>query len=102
MSYLEASRTTLKEFQTYNLAYAIKQEDARHNAAIQAWFNQTVKATKGSGKSTKSAYKNFKDFYDHEKEFNNILSPNIEKKKLTLADKNRLINKRIKEGTNGS
>ena len=39
MSYVEAARTTLVEFEVYNTAYAIKQEDIRFNAAIQAWYN---------------------------------------------------------------
>lgn len=67
MSYVEAARTTLVEFEVYNTAYAIKQEDIRFNAAIQAWYNQTVQATKGKGKSVRSAYRTFNEFYDHEK-----------------------------------
>lgn len=102
MSYTEAARTTLVEFEVYNTAYAIKQEDIRFNAAIQAWYNQTVQATKGKGKSVRSAYRTFNEFYDHEKEFSKIFKPEDtapRSRTLSLADKNRIINQTKKGGS---
>ena len=100
MTFQEASRTTLEEFEIYNTAYLIQQEDRRYNSAIQAWFNQTVQATKGSGKSAKSAYRTFDDFYNHKKEFDKIFSKEEVKqdKRLSLADRNRRLNQSLKEG----
>ena len=100
MTFLEASQTTLEEFEIYNMAYLIKQEDRRYNSAIQAWFNQTVQATKGKGKSAKSAYRTFDDFYNHKKEFDKIFKKDEVKpnnKRLSLADRNRRLNQSLKE-----
>ena len=102
MSYLEASRTTLVEYEVYNTAYAIKQEDIRFNSAIQAWYNQTVQATKGKGKSTRPAYRSFNEFYNHKEEFSKIFKPAdtaSRSQALSLADKNRIINQRTKGGS---
>lgn len=96
MSFLEASRTTLEEFAVYNKAYAIQQEEKRYQAAIQAWFHQLAKATKGKGKRMRSAYESFEDFYNHKEEFDKIFEP--AKKRVTLADKNRLLNQFMKGG----
>lgn len=101
MTFLEASRTTLEEFEIYNMAYLIQQEDMRYHSAIQAWFNQTVQATKGKGKSTKSAYKTFDDFYNHKDEFDKIFNKEqvkqVNNKRLSLADRNRRLNQSMKE-----
>lgn len=82
------------------MAYLIQQEDMRYHSAIQAWFNQTVQATKGKGKSARSAYKTFDDFYNHKNEFDKIFSKNEvkqENKRLSLADRNRRLNQSMKE-----
>lgn len=100
MTFLEASRTTLEEFEIYNKAYLIQQEDMRYHSAIQAWFNQTVQATKGKGKSAKSAYRTFDDFYNHKEEFDKIFKKDDVKpnnKRLSLADRNRRLNQSMKE-----
>lgn len=100
MTFLEASRTTLEEFEIYNKAYLIQQEDMRYHSAIQAWFNQTVQATKGKGKSAKSAYRTFDDFYNHKEEFDKIFKKNEVKpnnKRLSLADRNRRLNQSMNE-----
>lgn len=101
MTFLEASRTTLEEFEIYNMAYLIQQEDMRYHSAIQAWFNQTVQATKGKGKSARSAYKTFDDFYNHKDEFDKIFNKEevkqVNNKRLSLADRNRRLNQSIKE-----
>src|SRR5699024_907003 len=57
---------TLVEYQLGMEAYALKETYRREDMALQAWFNQTVQATKGSGKHPKPAYKNFSEFYDTE------------------------------------
>ncbi len=101
MTFLEASRTTLEEFEIYNMAYLIQQEDLRYHSAIQAWFNQTVQATKGKGKSARSAYKTFDDFYNHKDEFDKIFNKEevkqVNNKRLSLADRNRRLNQSMKE-----
>lgn len=101
MTFLEASRTTLEEFEIYNMAYLIQQENMRYHSAIQAWFNQTVQATKGKRKSARSAYKTFDDFYNHKDEFDKIFNKEevkqVNNKRLSLADKNRRLNQSIRE-----
>lgn len=101
MTFQEASRTTLEEFEIYNTAYLIQQEDRRYNSAIQAWFNQTVQATKGKGKSAKSAFKTFDDFYNHTDEFDKIFKKDnvgqVKRKKMSLADRNRRLNQSMRE-----
>lgn len=101
MTFLEASRTTLEEFEIYNMAYLIQQEDMRYHSAIQAWFNQTVQATKGKGKSARSAYKTFDDFYNHRDEFDKIFNKEevkqVNNKRLNLADRNRRLNQSMRE-----
>ena len=101
MTFLEASQTTLEEFEIYNMAYLIQQEDMRYHSAIQAWFNQTVQATKGKGKSARSAYRTFDDFYNHKDEFDKIFNKKevkqVNNKRLSLADRNRRLNQSIKE-----
>lgn len=101
MTFQEASRTTLEEFEIYNTAYLIKQEDMRYHSAIQAWFNQTVQATKGKGKSARSAYKTFDDFYNHKNEFDKIFKKDevgqVKQKKMSLADRNRRLNQSMRE-----
>lgn len=100
MTFLEASRTTLEEFEIYNKAYLIQQEGMRYHSAIQAWFNQTVQATKGKGKSARSAYKTFDDFYNHKNEFDKIFKKDEvkqENKRLSLADRNRRLNQSMRE-----
>lgn len=101
MTFQEASQTTLEEFEIYNTAYLIKQEDMRYHSAIQAWFNQTVQATKGKGKSARSAYRTFDDFYNHKNEFDKIFRKDdveqVKQKKMSLADRNRRLNQSMKE-----
>ena len=79
MTFLEASRTTLEEFQIYNMAYLIQQEDKRYNAAIQAWFNQTVQD-------------------EFEKIFKKEDAKQVKTQKMSLADKNRRLNQIGKGG----
>lgn len=101
MTFKEASRTTLEEFEIYNTAFLIQQEDMRYHSAIQAWFNQTVQATKGKGKSARSAFKTFDDFYNHKDEFDKIFKKDdvgqVRQKKMSLADKNRRLNQSMRE-----
>lgn len=101
MTFKEASRTTLEEFEIYNTAYLIQQEDMRYHSAIQAWFNQTVQATKGKGKSVRSAFKTFDDFYNHKDEFDKIFKKDdvgqVKQKKMSLADRNRRLNQSMRE-----
>lgn len=99
---LEAGRMTPYEWGLYNIAYQIKRQKEFEFASFQSWQNQQVKATrkKGAGKNATyvSLYKTFNDFYDSEKAFNSIFDDREEiikkKKKLTIAEVNRLINKK--------
>lgn len=103
MSYEEAGRVTLAQFQVYSKANLIKNQQQESMVARQAWMNQSVQATKGKGKNTKSAYSKYSDFYDDIESFENIFKqkPKEETKPLTLADRNRLANQRRKEEENG-
>lgn len=106
MTFKEAMRTTLEEFEIYNMAYAIQQEDKRLNSAIQAWFNQSVKAQKGRGKSARPAFRNFEEFYNHKEEFDRIFQKNkpnetaVPNRKMDIAERNRLINQMREKGGN--
>ena len=83
----------------YEKAYRIKQENIERNIALQAWMNQAVQATKGKGKNVRSLYRNFDEFYNAKTQFESIFRPNRPKKKrLSLADKNRLLNQRKRGG----
>lgn len=97
---------TPSEFDSYNLAYRIRRQETIENLAIQAWFNQTVQAQENKGSKKKpryeSKYKSFEDFYDGDKQFREIFNPSKKEdkpKKLSLADKNRLLSKRRKGDT---
>lgn len=68
----EIETMTLPEYQLAMEAYAIKQTLRREDIAMQAWFNQTVQATKGSDKHPKPRYKNFKEFYNTEEQEDEI------------------------------
>ena len=60
----EIETMTLPEYQLAMEAYAIKQTLRHEDIALQAWFNQTVQATKGSDKHPKPRYQKFSDFYN--------------------------------------
>lgn len=57
---------TLAEYYLRIEAYQLQQAQIQGQLALQAWFNQAVQATKGTGKKPKPQYKKFKDFYDIE------------------------------------
>lgn len=92
MSYSEAYNTTPHQFNIYHKAFKIRVKDELFLRAKAAWFNQTVKATKGKGRNTRSIYKNFDDFYNWEQEIENIFNPKDEKSQHSLADVNELMN----------
>lgn len=89
----DAERLTWHDYCIYDLAYQIKMQEQETMLAKQAWFNQAVKATKGSGKSIKPAYKNFNDFYNTEKAFSSVFGVAEQTKRLSIADLNRAINR---------
>ena len=88
------------DFEIYNQGHSIKTQEKTRLIALQAWMNQAVQRTKKRGKSAVSAFKDFNEFYDSESEFNKLFEPKISEKPkvLTLADKNRILSKRRKEG----
>ena len=103
MTLLEARRCTPVEFQIYNKAHLIQMEEKTRMLALQAWLNQSVQATKKSGKKQVPAYKKFDEFYNADKHFNNLFevsSRKVKPKILTLADKNRILSQSSKEGGN--
>lgn len=98
LSLIDAKRCTPVDFEYYQKAYEIKTVEEHRLIAAQAWMNQTVQATT-EGKNPKPKYKHFNDFYDYKKEFYSVFGKRApEKKRLTLADKNRLLNQSLKKG----
>ena len=70
--------------------------DAAYQAAMQAWNNQGVKSTKGSGRSVRPMYERFAEFFDYESELSAALgNENVQRKRNTIADVNRVMNKYI-------
>lgn len=70
--------------------------DAAYQSAMQAWNNQVVKSTKGSGRSVRPMYERFDDFFDYEAELSAALgNKNVQRKRNTIADVNRLMNEYI-------
>lgn len=93
MSYSEAYNTTPHQFNIYHKAFKIRVKDELFLRAKNAWFNQTVQATKGKGKNTRSIYKSFEDFYNWEQEIFNVFNPEeIEQSQHSIADINKLMN----------
>jgi len=92
-------------FVEYNLrieAYQLKQVKEQEKLALLAWFNQAVKATKGSAKKPKPKYTHFTDFYDAEvmidtlrDEFEVDYTPRT--KKVQEQKRRELINARLAE-----
>lgn len=96
LTYQEAFNTTLEAFRVYTKAYRIRMADTAYQSAMQAWNNQMVKNTKGSGNSIRPLYEYFIDFFDYEKELSEALgNGNVQRKRNTLADVNRLMNEYI-------
>lgn len=95
MSLLEAKRCTPADFEIYKLARRVKRQQEHETLALQAWFNQSVQATKKQGKKHIPKYKSFNEFYDSEEMFYSIFHPDYKKPKqnITLADLNRRINR---------
>ena len=101
LSLLESKRCTPVDFEIYNKGYLIRNQEKTRLLAMQAWLNQSVKATKKRGKTSVSVYKDFDDFYNSEEQFNRIFeSSKLEEKPkaLSLADKNRILSKSRKKG----
>ena len=88
---------TIHEFSTYQLAFQIRSQHEMYNIALQSWFNQTVQATVGSGKNVKPKYSNFNQFYDNEKSFKRIFKHDSNQKRLSIADRNKILNERRKK-----
>lgn len=65
---------TMREYYLRLEAYKLKQAEQLNNLAMQAWFNQTVKATKGSSKHPKPKYEKIDDFFDYQKAIDDVRS----------------------------
>ena len=101
LSLLEAKRCTPLEFSIYMKARRFRRQERQEDMAYQAWKNREIKADKKSGKGYKPYFKNFTEFYDSEKAIKNIIQGDSKPKKLSLADKNRMLSRIRKEGMNG-
>ena len=91
---------TLPEYQLAMEAYAIKQTLRHEDIALQAWFNQTVQATKGSDKHPKPRYQKFSDFYntsEQEDEIRAQFEPDYTSKFITKNREQQLIQKRFEK-----
>ncbi len=108
---IEAERLSNREFTILTKAYEIRKQDEERAAATQAWFNQSVQSTEEKvirGKKQQvPVYKTFAQFYDSKNNFYNLFRESKEnnkakvQKKSTLAERNRRLNQRRKEETNG-
>lgn len=62
----EVARITLDDFEKYLKASQLRRLDKEYFISLQAFKNQEVQATTGSGKNVKSKFNTFKDFFDYE------------------------------------
>lgn len=93
MSLKEAQRVTIAEWDYYQKAHRVRQQENERLRALQAWFNQTVQATTGSGRSQRPLYKTFTDFYDNNKQFETIFIDEYSRpQKTKIMDKNSILN----------
>ncbi|THB62176.1 hypothetical protein [Vagococcus silagei] len=83
----EIESMTVYEFNVRMLSYRLSELDKQQDLHLQAWLNQMVQATKGSGKNVKPYYRSFKEFFDFETYQNEILD---EKNEVQLTDQNEL------------
>lgn len=67
-------RMTLVEYRLRFEAYQLKRIERHEELAMQAWYNQTAKATKGSAKHPKPRFSKFEELFDREAEVNRIRS----------------------------
>lgn len=89
----------MREFDLLSKAYRVSWHDEMKAIAWQAWMNQRAKATKKNGKNIVSKWRDFDHFFNETEEFNRLFGNHIETpKKLSLAERNRLINKSKKKG----
>lgn len=102
LSILEAERLSNREFAILLKAQQVKEKDIERRLAVQSWYNQTVKGTKQRGKKQVPLFEKFSDFYDVEEEFYSLFIEKKEsvkeKRKLSMADRNRLLQERKKGG----
>jgi hypothetical protein len=81
-------------------AYSIKQMRKQESLAMQAWFNQNVKATTGSSKNPKPKFKKFKDFFDLTAEIDSVrasFEEGYRPSKITKRDQSKIFTERYKE-----
>ena len=68
----QISKMSFDEFFLRSEAYQIKTVEEQQNLAMQAWLNQAVQATTGSGKNPKPKYTKFDQFFNAQKYENEI------------------------------
>ncbi|WP_243343552.1 hypothetical protein [Anaerococcus sp. AGMB09787] len=98
ISILEARRLSPHDFQLHLLAYEVKRQKEIELMSINAWFVNLAASKKkvGTGKMAKiqAVYRRYKDFYDASSEFSKIFEGTKTKKAKSMADFNRILNKR--------
>lgn len=63
---IDIERMTLNEYYIRIEAHELQRAEQIQDIALQAWYNQQVKATKGSAKRPKPYFDTFIDLYDFE------------------------------------
>ncbi len=102
----EVGRLSLEEYDIYVEAAQLREYDQQRLIHMQAWANQTVKATNRSGKQSK--YRKFSDFYSDEKQIRKIKLHHahgriVDSKQAEEADirkKAEIVNRRLQEYLN--
>lgn len=97
-------RMSIVEYQLRFEAYQLRRAERHEELAMQAWYSQMVKSTKGSSKHPKPRFSRFDELYDREAEINKVRSqfePDFEISQYSPIElkrkQNRLFAKRLAE-----
>ena len=98
----DIERMTLNEYQLRMEAYQLQKVDRQEELALQAWFNKSVKATKGKGKHQKPYYAKFTDLYDaeeHKDKVRKMFEPDYipQTQKITHKSRQKILYERLRE-----
>jgi hypothetical protein len=72
---------TFHDFSALIHAHQLRSVDAEYTAHKQAFINQLVKQTEGTGKNTRPQFPTLKSFYDYEQELTKLTNPGKIKRK---------------------
>lgn len=98
----DIERMTLNEYQLRMEAYQLQKVDRQEELALQAWFNQSVKATKGKGKHQKPYYTKFTELYNAEEQKDKVrqmFEPDYtpQTQKVTHKSRQKILYERLRE-----